>query len=185
MTLKEQADFFTSLADMLRAGFSLKKSLLNVKLLDRKWQIEIDEMILQLNLGATFSQAVEPWISKQSYFQLKMSEQHGNLERAIQELGKFLYSFNEQVQKLRGLLLYPVMLFILLAGLCVSIKVWLLPKLATFSDPVGGAKQVPFFEDPVRVVKGIVFIFLIVILIYFSRVLHWWFNAMYGMHNYL
>ncbi|SFV40324.1 competence protein ComG [Ligilactobacillus acidipiscis] len=174
VTLKEQAAFFTSLADMLQAGFSLKKSLLNVKLLDPKLQNKVEKIITQLSLGATFSQTVEPWVSKQTYFQIKMAEQHGNLEQAIKELGKFLFRLNEQLQKLKGLLLYPLMLLVLLAGLCTSIKIWLVPKLTAFSNVVDPGQSVPFFKDPVHLVKGAITICLLAVIMYLSKVIHWW-----------
>lgn len=174
LSLKEQANFFAVLSSMLQAGFSLQKSLNNISILGQKNTKQIQKMQQDLNSGRTFSQTIRPWVSQTVYFQIKISEQHGNLDLSIQELGNFLYDASEQVQKLRGLLLYPFILLFLLAGMCISIKIWLMPQLKAFSTSVDPASSQKMTFDLGQFFKLLGMIVLVVLVVYLLRVFSWW-----------
>lgn len=174
LKLKQQATFFSALAEMLQAGFSLNKSLTNLQLNGQLDSQSFTAISTQLNAGQTFSNALEPWVSTTTFFQLKIAEQHGNLEQCIHELGQFLFAVNEQTQKIRGLLLYPAMLFILLGGLCGSIKIWLLPQLTEFSKTLNTANEQRFSLNWETIFYIVVKILLVLIVIYLLKILYWW-----------
>ena len=93
---------------------------------------------------------------------------------SIQELGNFLYDASEQVQKLRGLLLYPFILLFLLAGMCISIKIWLMPQLKAFSTSVDPASSQKMTFDLGHFFKLLGIIVLVVLMVYLLRVFSWW-----------
>lgn len=176
LSLKQQAVFFSSLAEMMQAGFSLKKSLVNLQVNHQLSAVKSQQILLQLEQGHTLSQTLQPWLSQTTFFQLKIAEQHGSVEDCIQELGHFLFGVNEQLQKLRGLLLYPAMLFVLLGGLCGSIKIWLLPKLTEFSQGLAENDQQKVAVDWSQVVSWGWKLLLAACLIYALKVGYWWYR---------
>lgn len=134
MTLKRQAQFFGLLADLLSSGFSLKQSLENIITLLPKIQPMTNEVLTQLNQGENLSLALQPFISPSIYYQLKIAEKHGNLERSLRNLGNLQQRAVQQREKIMGVLFYPVLLLILLSFLGIAIKVWLAPSMQTFAS---------------------------------------------------
>ncbi|GBG94610.1 competence protein ComGB [Ligilactobacillus salitolerans] len=172
--MKEQADFFNLLADLLQAGFSLKKSLENMQLLETSTSGKISQILAQLEAGATLSSALSAWISATTCIQLRLAEQHGEVERSIRELGKFLLRESEQLKKIKGLLFYPCMLLVLLAGICVSIKIWLLPQLDEFTKMSSQQDTNLGGFDWTRLVQWSLAFIGILLFLYLFKVLYWW-----------
>ena len=170
LSLKQQAQFFSLLADLLAAGFSLKQSLDNVLILDVKKELLVTQVLSQLNQGNSFSEALKPWISIKTYYQLKLAEKNGDLERSLKHLGNLQNRFIEQREKINSLLFYPVMLLILLIFLGVAIKIWLSPSLKVFVE-VGQKNPSQVFDKRQLIYWGWGFlgIFLLSCVVFFGK----------------
>lgn len=172
LSLRQQADFFSLLADLLAAGFSLKQSLANVATLNQSKQFMIEQVLVQLNKGQAFSQAIQTWVSQSTFFQLQLSEKNGSLEQSLKHLGDLQKRWVEQREKIASLLFYPIMLLLLLAFLGVAIKLWLSPSLQTFAE-FGQANQSIVFDK--RQLIYYLWLFLaLCLLVSVLRFCWWW-----------
>ena len=173
LNLRQQAVFFSLLGDMLQAGFSLKKSLESINLMDLKNSRAINTIVSELETGTDFSTALKPWVKPSTYAQVKIAEQHGSLVQSLKQLGRFLVQINEQTAKIKGLLLYPCMLLILLGGLFVSLKVWLFPRLQEFSE-LSNVQTTAVGIEWHQVIHWIIIGLFALGTLYLWKVFYWW-----------
>lgn len=89
--IKDQANFFETLADMLNNGFSLKQSLINLKILYPKHKFDFETALRLLKEGKTFSEEIRNFIDPKIYYQLMLAEKHGQLELCVAQLGKYMH----------------------------------------------------------------------------------------------
>ena len=61
--LKIQAEFFETLADMLRSGFSLKQCLINLAILYPVQKNDFEMALAQLESGKTFSESIQQFLN--------------------------------------------------------------------------------------------------------------------------
>src|SRR5699024_12369412 len=61
-----------------------------------------------LLMGTKISDALKENISKSTYYQLLIAEQHGEMEKSIKQLGSLLERRVEQQNKLKSLMVYPM-----------------------------------------------------------------------------
>ncbi len=91
----------------------------------------------QMTQGANFADSLRQYVSRDIYYQLKIAEQHGNLQQTIARLGNFLNLKVQQQLKLKTLLRYPVILLGLLGLLLLALKVLVFPELAVWQNDQG------------------------------------------------
>lgn len=127
-SLKQQAEFFNILAELLAAGFSLKRSLVQLKFFFKHPGAK--QVIAKLANGQTFSTALKEYLAPSLYCQLVIAEKHGQLEKSVAQLGRYLELRISQREKLQAVLLYPLLLLMLLVMLLIGIKLWLVPEMA-------------------------------------------------------
>ncbi len=80
-------------------------------------------------------------IDVSAYFQLAIAEKHGDVEKTIRKLGGCLERRVEQQARLRGILVYPMILFVFLAAIFACMKLFLMPELKQF-EASGGNETV-------------------------------------------
>lgn len=134
---KEQAAWFSLLADLLKVGFSMHQAISFSQTLlpeHTKMLLEIDQQMAQ---GTTFAASLQAFVSQDVYYQLRIAEQHGNLQQTIAQLGTFLNLKVQQQLKLKALLQYPVILLGLLGLLLLALKIFVFPELAVWQDDQG------------------------------------------------
>lgn len=171
LSLKRQAQFFGLLADLLSSGFSLKQSLENMLTLFPATLDLTNDVLKSLNQGQNLSQALAKYISPGIYYQLKIAEKHGNLERSLRNLGNLQQRFVEQREKIMGLLFYPVLLLVLLSFLGIAIKVWLAPSMQSFVSYNQIKQPNTWQQGGVKVILGLLAALLGVLL---GKTLWWW-----------
>lgn len=135
-TLRQQANFFDLLADLLTAGFSLKQALQSLKMFLPKNGLAT--VIAELETGQSFSQALRSKVTTNIYCQLVIAEKHGSVDQSVLQLGKYLKKRVQQREKLQSLLLYPAIILGLLFFLMIALKIWLAPEIAQFSVSTTG-----------------------------------------------
>lgn len=91
--------------------------------------------------GSALSEALKDQIDVSAYFQLAIAEKHGDVEKSIRQLGACLERRVEQQARLRGVLVYPMILFVFLAAIFACMKLFLMPELKQF-EASGGNETV-------------------------------------------
>lgn len=141
--LKQQAEFLSTLAELLAAGFSLKRSLDQLKVFFKHRGAE--QVMDKLAEGSSFSVAMKEYLTPSLYCQLVIAEKHGQLEKSVTQLGRYLNLRIAQQEKLRAVLLYPFLLLSLLLFLLFGVKMWLVPEMLQFApDKATGLVKLGF-----------------------------------------
>ena len=120
--------------------------------------------------GSALSEALKDQIDVSAYFQLAIAEKHGDVEKSIRQLGACLERRVEQQARLRGILVYPMILFVFLAAIFACMKLFLMPELKQF-EASGGNETV--FDWQIFLKCGILALILLLIA-YLSKAFYWW-----------
>ncbi|WP_311408339.1 competence type IV pilus assembly protein ComGB [Liquorilactobacillus uvarum] len=131
---RKQALFFQTLADLLNAGFSIRQALEDITIFFPENKSVLDYIQCELAEGKMLSTAFKPYVRQNIFNQIYIAEKHGKLSESIKQLGKTLERKVQQTDKLKAILLYPIMLLILLGGLMIAIQIWLKPELTKFQN---------------------------------------------------
>lgn len=140
--LKSQAEFFETLADMLRSGFSLKQCLINLAILYPAQKNDFETALKQLESGKPFSESVRKFLNSKIYYQLMLSESHGQLELSVSQLGKYMRQRIEQREKIQAALFYPCILFGLLIMMITVLLTWLRPTIIALSEQSNSKSEI-------------------------------------------
>ncbi len=125
-----QAEFFNTLANLLKSGFSLTAALKFMAETDNHLKKGVVQIMTSLETGSDFSQAVRPLIDTQAYYQLMIAETHGQLENVLRELATFNRLKMKQVQKIKSMMVYPLFLGGILLILMIVIHFFIMPQIA-------------------------------------------------------
>lgn len=124
----EQVDFFETLAQLISVGYDLEKALIALQSLLPKLRRDLQRIIAGLREGRHFYQLVAPHVRSEIRRELAFAVVHGNLMEILAEIGSRERRRMQQMQKLRQLLLYPIVLFVLLAVIFAVFMQFLLPE---------------------------------------------------------
>lgn len=92
----------------------------------------IEEMIEMIKAGQPFHLALEryPKVFSSAYVNLvKTGEYTGTLEENLERMAENLRKMYELRQKVRSAMVYPMLIFIAVAGLAFSVSIFVLPKI--------------------------------------------------------
>lgn len=134
LNARKQAIFFQSLADLLNAGFSIRQALADILIFFPEHKLIFDDIQHELLEGKMLSSALKPYINESTFNQIYIAEKHGKLSDSVKQLGRTLERKVQQTDKLKAILLYPMMLLVMLGVLMIAIQVWLKPELDKFQD---------------------------------------------------
>ncbi|WP_235778189.1 competence type IV pilus assembly protein ComGB [Paucilactobacillus suebicus] len=132
--LKDQAKWFTLLADLLDVGFSLKQSISYASTLMPKHKKIFNIINNKMESGELFAKSLKDFVGRDTFYQLLIAEKHGDLKESINQIGEFLRINVRQKQKLKALLQYPMMLFALLGFLMIGLKLFVFPELSEWQN---------------------------------------------------
>lgn len=167
---RKQAVFFKLLADLLKSGFSLQQALESIVVLQPEQAVEIKHILTMLSNGNQISQAMKDVVSKNTFYQLVIAERHGQLDDSVHQLGEILERRVRQQEKIRMLLLYPAILFILLASIITGAQIWLKPALNQFGIMNSYSKEFSY----INLVYYCIWILLSAAVVYCLKILYWW-----------
>lgn len=166
-----QNNFFETLADLLKSGFSLKQSIQNISILYPKMANDLEKISVQLNQGRRFSACIQKFVSNTTYNQIAVAEEHGQLERSVVQLGKYLRGKMNQKEKLIGVLIYPILLIFLLTMMIFIFAKWLNPTLAS----INFNNQKNFFDTIYyQAIKTVIICIILGGIVYSIRIIFWW-----------
>lgn len=171
-SLKKQADFFETLADMLNSGFSLKQCLVNLSILYPKKKSDFDEALIQLENGKSFSESIRCFLSPKVYYQLMIAENYGQLDLSIKQIGNYMRQRLEQREKIQAAMFYPCILFGLLILMIILLMTWMRPTIMSINNQSNSNVGLTKIFIKVGAIVGII-LFLLAIL-YLIYGLYWW-----------
>ena len=130
----QMADWLLFLGDGIDRGISLRRLVNMSQRLYPKWQGMFDEIDQAMLMGKPFAEALGPWLSVDTYYQLRLAERHGKLAETIHQVGKFLALQAKQRARLRAVMQYPVILLVFLVLVIVMVIHFVLPKVASWGS---------------------------------------------------
>lgn len=116
------------------AGFQLQAALKFMQQVLPKQQNQIQDIVSQIESGQAFGQAIMAHVATDIALQLQLAETHGSLSDAIIAVATTLRLQVQQLGQLKRLLQYPLFLLIMLGGMAIAIRTYLLPELATWQN---------------------------------------------------
>lgn len=124
--LIDQQKWFELLVELLGAGFSLKEAINFSTTIYPNQAVVVNEVEAKMAKGMSFAKSLQDQVSVDTYYQLLLAEQHGELLGTLKFFSQYLKARHLQAQKLRHLLQYPIMLLGLLGviGVVMSSLVW-------------------------------------------------------------
>ena len=134
--LKTQADFFELLGQLIANGYALERTLMTVQGVLPKQRLALIAIVAGLHQGQPLHQLLAPYVRREIARELAFASVHGRLSQLVMEIGRREHRRLRQSQKLRQLLLYPVVLLVMLAGLMGLFCTYLLPQLQQMGAPV-------------------------------------------------
>lgn len=140
-----QAEFFSTLANLLKIGFSLTAALKFICQTDQPLKKGTEKIIHGLQTGLDFSQCLQPLIAPQAYYQILIAEKHGQLQNVLQELAMFNRLKIKQIRKIKTMMVYPLFLCLILLILIVLIHVVVFPQIETLLPSIS-ANRSNFFN---------------------------------------
>jgi len=140
VSLKDKIIFTEQLAVMIRAGLSVVDAIksLRSETNSRELGEALDQIVIDVEGGLAFSEALKkhPKIFDQVFHSIVASgEQSGKLDEVLERLAQQMDKSYDLVSKVRGALIYPIVIFVALIGVGVFVMIYIIPKLSdTFKD---------------------------------------------------
>ncbi|MDD5145478.1 MAG: type II secretion system F family protein [Candidatus Pacebacteria bacterium] len=138
--LKEKIFFVRNLRIMIAAGISLPRSLNSLAELtkNKKFKKTILEIVEEVNKGKNFADSLSkhPDVFSELFCSLvAVGEESGTLEEVLQNLTVQMEKQNELSSKLKGAMIYPVVIICAMIGIGILMLIMVVPPLsATFAD---------------------------------------------------
>ena len=133
-SLNDRVNFTHQIATMVSAGLNLSQSL-GLYLSGLKGGPMLDivrEVLKDVEGGATFSASLEkhPGVFPQTYVSLiRSGEASGNLDIVLKRLSDTLEKQRDFLSKVKGALIYPIIISVAMIGVFILIMVFVVPKL--------------------------------------------------------
>ena len=165
---QQQVEFFELLADLLSVGFQLATALKFIQQVKPKQARVIEVIIKNIQAGQNFSTATQSYVSLNVSCQLKIAETHGELIPAIMAIANTLQQRLKNINQLKRLLQYPLLLLGMLIVISVTLKEFFLPQLTTWNVDTIKATDTNtiVINKTILIVMLILFLLIIVGLIY-------------------
>ena len=127
---KTQALFLTQVGELLEEGFTLQETLEFAKLLIPKQEAVISMMMEYLLIGERFDEALHlVGYSDSICSQIYLSMSTGSFALSCRTIGQYLTQKDQQLKKLRQVLIYPCILIVFLVCMVAAIRYLLLGQL--------------------------------------------------------
>lgn len=135
LSLKDRIIMTEQLAVMLRAGISLPRALRDLQEESSSKQVRevLSGIVVDVEGGVPFSTALskQPRSFSSVYYQMvKGGEQSGNMSEILTKLAYQQQKDYELRGKVRGALIYPAIVTVLLTGVIILVITFVLPKLS-------------------------------------------------------
>lgn len=132
--LADQQRWFSLLVELLDSGFSLKEAVLFSQTIYPEIQPILKDITHKMEIGYSFAKAIQAWVAVDTYYQVQLAEEHGQLFTTLRYFSQYIKVRLQQAQKLKHLLEYPAILICLLTGIISMMFLLVLPQLTTIEN---------------------------------------------------
>ncbi len=141
---KDKVLFSRQLSTLINAGLPLVQALRSVsaQTTSKPLKVVINEIISDVESGSTLSNSMSkhPQVFNQVYLSLiAAGETSGTLDQALERLANQQEKDADIVAKVRGAMIYPIIVLIVMLAVVVFMLVKVLPQVETLYDDIGGA----------------------------------------------
>ncbi len=145
---KDKILFFRQLATLINAGLPLVQSLRTVsgQVQNKKLKIIVSQIIIDVEAGKAFSVALgaNPEVFNPIVINLVAAgETSGTLDAALERIATQQEKDAEILSKVRGALVYPIIVVFVMIGVLGFMIVKVLPQVQTLYDGLGGSAKLP------------------------------------------
>ncbi len=167
---KDRVLFSRQLATLINAGLPLVQSLRNVaeQTTSKKFKVIIQQIIGDIEGGATLSSSMSkyPEVFNQVYVNLiAAGEASGTLDQALERLAVQQEKDAELISKVRGAMIYPVIVLCVMALVMGFMLVKVLPQVKIMYQGLGGEQALPFLTRVLLSVSDFIIQFWYVVII--------------------
>ncbi|MEK7150573.1 MAG: type II secretion system F family protein [Patescibacteria group bacterium] len=132
--LTEKILFSKNLGVMIAAGLALTRALdaLGRETHNPKFKVVIDDLVAQIKQGHPFatSLATHPRVFSQLYISMvEAGEKSGKLQESLGVLASQMEADHDIIRKVRGAMMYPMIIFIAMIGIGVLMLIYVVPTL--------------------------------------------------------
>lgn len=131
---QHQVLFFQELGELLQSGYSIAHSLDILAAAHTPWTTWLATVNARLNQGVPLHVVLDQTVSQAVLLQIKLADQHGNLSETLVTIGRHLAQVQQQQQKIKQVLQYPIVLIGLLGLMLIGMKLFLYPILQQWQD---------------------------------------------------
>ncbi|MBI3963438.1 MAG: type II secretion system F family protein [Candidatus Kerfeldbacteria bacterium] len=133
--LVEKVFFVQNLQVMLRAGFSIARALhtLGLQTPNKYFQMIIDDLQRQVEAGVSFAKALRTYpkvFPELIVNMIDIGEVSGKLDDVLRQIALQLRKEHAIKTKVRGALIYPVIVVIAMVGIGIAMLVFVIPKVS-------------------------------------------------------
>jgi type II secretory pathway component PulF len=187
VSVKEKAFFARQLSVMLASGIQLAQALdiLNRQTKNEYFKEIVESMRQDLNKGISFSGTLG---KHQNVFGLvflnvvRSGEASGNLEKVLHDLADQLEAEDRFISNIRGALIYPIFIFVVMVFVAILMAVKVIPQLRGVFEESGAqlpwSTQVLFWISSLLITKWWVIIGVLAGIVVFLR---WYFTTEGGI----
>lgn len=166
---KDKVLFSRQLSTLINAGLPLVQSLrsVNNQTTSKPLKVVINKVIADVEAGATLSTAMakHPDVFDQVYVSLiAAGEASGTLDKALERLALQQEKDAEIIRKVRGALVYPIIVIVVMMGVVGFMIVKVLPQVETLYEGIPGAR-LPLITTILLAIANFIITFWWVVLI--------------------
>lgn len=177
---KDKVLFSRQLSTLINAGLPLVQALRSVsaQTVSKPLKVVINQLITDVEAGSTLSNSMarHPGVFNQVFISLVAAgETSGTLDQALERLANQQEKDADIIAKVRGAMIYPLIVLVVMLGVVVFMMVKVLPQVQTLYNDIGGA-TLPLVTRLLLAVSNamtrfwpIMIILVVVIVIFTSR----------------
>lgn len=167
--IKDKVLFSRQLSTLINAGLPLVQSLRNVanQTKNKQLQAVVNVVISDVEAGKAFSEALSyhPEVFDQVFINLVAAgETSGTLDKSMERLANQQEKDAEIISKVRGAMVYPAVVSLVMVGVIGFMVIKVLPQVKTVYDGIKGA-QLPFITRALLAVSTFTTRFWYIVLI--------------------
>ncbi|MBF0780552.1 MULTISPECIES: competence type IV pilus assembly protein ComGB [unclassified Granulicatella] len=162
-TYKTQAYFLVKCAELLAEGFVMEEVLQFLELIMPKQKEALRYVTKMMKIGQRFDQTLHKLNFKQSVIaQIYLAQENGQFIQVLHTCGKEIETRHHQLNKLRRLCVYPLILLAFVLLLLFGIRQFFLPQLMQLSEKQNALSSITvmLIKELPSIIGGIIFGFL-------------------------
>jgi type IV pilus assembly protein PilC len=175
ITAKDRVIFARQLSTLINAGLPIVQSLRTVseQMQNEKFQVIIGQVISDVEGGSAFSKALEkhPKVFNKVFVSLiAAGETSGTLDLALERIATQQEKDAEILAKVRGALVYPIIVLVVIVGVIVFMLTTVLPQVEVLYEDLN--QSLPFITAAMLAVSRFIISFWWLIIIIFCGVIY-------------